>query len=258
MDQPVVSIICLTCNQEAFIAQAMGGFFVQITDFPVEIIVHDDASTDGTAELLRAWQAALPDVVFPIFQRENQLRKTGTYPIAHAYEAARGKYIALCDGDDYWTDPLKLAKQVAFMEANPVYTMCHHDYAILNPTGLSVPDRHAPQDYSRDELISFQLGGYGIGCCTKLFRNFYREAKKDWLDFIGDYPMNVMMGLHGPCKYVPGIKPSVYRRKHGRNSWCSLPGKTMIQRTKEMHRKIYDLMVERGNEKHIRMRRAFL
>lgn len=256
--QPLVSIICLTYNQEAFIGQAMGGFLMQIADFPFEIVVHDDASTDSTPELLRAWERMLPEVVRPVFQRENQLRKCGVYPIVHAYEAARGKYVALCDGDDYWTDPLKLAIQVAFMEANPEYVMCHHDYMILNPDGMGRPDRHAPKDFTADELVSFSMGGYGIGCCTKLHRNFYREAKKDFEDFVGDYQMNVMMGLHGPCKYVPGIKPSIYRRRHGSNSWCALPGKTLVQRTREMHRQVYDRIVERRNERHIGLRRAFL
>lgn len=256
--QPVVSIICLTYNQAAFIGQAMGGFLMQIAPFPFEIVVHDDASTDGTRELLVAWHQAFPEVVRPVFQNENQLRSTGTYPILHAYEACRGKYVALCDGDDYWTDPLKLSRQVAFMEANPDYVMCHHDYLILNPDGLGVPDRRAPKDFTAEELVGFQPGGYGIGCCTKLHRNFYPQARQDFADFIGDYPMNVMMGLHGPCKYIPGIKPSIYRRRHGANSWCALPGKTLVQRTREMHRRVYDRIVERGNPNYIRLRRAFL
>lgn len=256
--QPVVSIICMTYNHEAFIGQAMGGFLAQVADFPIEVIVHDDASTDKTPELLRAWARAYPDAVFPLFQRENQLSKTGVYPIVHAYEAARGKYIALCDGDDYWTDPWKLQRQVDFMEANPEHAMCHHDYLILDQGGLRAPDSQAPRDFTGDELVGLSLVGYGIGCCTKLFRNFYAEARKDFTDFIGDYPMNVMLGLHGHCKYIPGIRPSVYRRQHGANSWSGLPKKVMAERTREMHRQVYERICERGDEKHIRIRRAFL
>lgn len=122
---PLVSIACPAYNHEKFIAQAIEGFLIQQTDFPFEIIIHDDASTDRTPEIIKAYATRYPDQIRPLLQKENQVSQ-GKHPLSsYIYPAARGKYIALCDGDDYWTDPLKLRKQVDFLETNPDYGLVH-------------------------------------------------------------------------------------------------------------------------------------
>ena len=125
----VVSICCITYNHAQFIRKCLDGFLMQKTDFPVEILIHDDCSTDGTTEIIREYEAKYPDLIFPLYEEENQYQKGKAAEIDfYNYRRARGKYIAYCEGDDYWTDPLKLQKQVDFMETNPEYSVCFHAF----------------------------------------------------------------------------------------------------------------------------------
>lgn len=122
---PLVSICCITYNHAPYIRECLDGFMMQKTNFPIEIIINDDASTDGTTEIIKEYEARYPDIIKPIYQIENQYSKgvRGMYA-NFCFPRAQGKYIALCEGDDYWTDPLKLQKQVDFLESHPDYVMC--------------------------------------------------------------------------------------------------------------------------------------
>ncbi len=123
----LVSIVCITYNHEPYLRQALEGFLIQETSFPVEIILAEDCSTDGTRAICEAYAAKYPDKIHYIWSEtnvgavENERR---------AIAAARGKFIALCEGDDYWTDPLKLQKQVDFMESHLEYSVTFHRYKI--------------------------------------------------------------------------------------------------------------------------------
>lgn len=133
MNTPLVSICCITYNHAQFIRKCLDGFLMQKTDFPIEILIHDDCSTDGTTEIIREYEAKYPDLIFPLYEEENQYQQGKAAEIDfYNYRRARGKYIAYCEGDDYWTDPLKLQKQVDFMEANPEYSVCFHDFQIYD------------------------------------------------------------------------------------------------------------------------------
>ena len=100
---------------------------MQKTSFPVEVLIHDDASTDGTDDLVREYAEKYPGIFFPLFEKENQYSKPHhKHMDLFNYERARGKYIAYCEGDDYWTDPLKLQKQVDFLESHDEYSVCWH------------------------------------------------------------------------------------------------------------------------------------
>ena len=116
-----LSVICLTYNHEKFIRQALDGFVMQKTNFPFEVIVHDDASTDETAKIIREYEIKYPELIKPIYQKENLWQK-GIPTKNYIYPKINGKYVALCEGDDYWTDPLKLQKQVDFLEAHWCYS----------------------------------------------------------------------------------------------------------------------------------------
>ena len=121
-----VTIRCITYNQKDYIRQCLDGFVMQQTNFRFEAIVHDDASTDGTAEIVREYAEKFPDIIKPILERENQYSKhDGSLGrILNAY--TRGKYVAICEGDDYWTDPHKLQKQADFLDANPQCSLTYH------------------------------------------------------------------------------------------------------------------------------------
>jgi glycosyltransferase involved in cell wall biosynthesis len=123
-NEPLVSVCCITYNHEKYIREAIEGFLMQETSFPIEILIHDDASTDKTADIIREYEAKYPNIIKPIYQTENQYSKGVGISATYQWPRAKGKYIALCEGDDYWTDPYKLQKQVDFLEANPEYGIC--------------------------------------------------------------------------------------------------------------------------------------
>jgi len=129
---PLLSICCLAYNHEPFIRQCLDGFLMQKTDFPFEVLIHDDASTDKTADIIREYEAKYPNIIKPIYQTENQYSKGVKISTKYQYSRAKGKYIALCEGDDYWTDQQKLQKQVDFLEQNEEYSLCCHRYRIID------------------------------------------------------------------------------------------------------------------------------
>ena len=114
MNNPLVSICCITYNHDNYIRDALEGFIMQKTDFEFEIIIHDDASTDLTATIIREFENNHPDVFTCIYQKENQWSKGIKPSPTYVWPKAKGKYIALCEGDDYWTDLYKLQKQLVF------------------------------------------------------------------------------------------------------------------------------------------------
>lgn len=131
---PLVSIISLTFNHASYIRAALDSFLTQDASFPFEIIVHDDASTDGTSEIIREYVEKYPDIVIPIIQTENQFSIHRDFaPILNTcIQRAKGSYIAFCEGDDYWTDNTKLQKQIDFLGSHPEFGMCYTDFDVLN------------------------------------------------------------------------------------------------------------------------------
>lgn len=122
--QIMVSVICNVYNHEPYVRDALEGFVSQKTDFPFEVLIHDDASTDRSAEIIREYEKKYPDIIKPIYQTMNQYSRGGAITKRFQLPRVKGKYIAMCEGDDYWTDPLKLKKQYDFMETNPDYALC--------------------------------------------------------------------------------------------------------------------------------------
>lgn len=141
--QPLVSICCVTYNHAPFIRKCLDGFLMQETSFSVEILIHDDASTDGTDEIIRDYTAKHPDKIFPLYEEENKYSNGYANKIdLFNYSRARGKYIAYCEGDDYWTDPLKLQKQVGFLETHPEYSVCwHRSKQLIAESGVYIEDK---------------------------------------------------------------------------------------------------------------------
>lgn len=131
-NSPKVSICCLTYNHAPYIRQCIDGFLMQKTTFSFEILIHDDCSTDGTTEIIREYETLYPNIIKPLYEDENQWVKGRRGNTVFNFPRAKGKYIALCEGDDYWTDPYKLQKQVDFLEAHPKYVMCSHRFKMFN------------------------------------------------------------------------------------------------------------------------------
>lgn len=125
---PLVTILCLVYNHEQYLRQCLEGFVMQKTNFKFEAIVHDDASTDNSASIILEYAAKYPDIIKPIIETENQYLKRdgslGKIMDSHIH----GKYVAYCEGDDYWIDSLKLQKQVEYLEKNPEYVLSYTSY----------------------------------------------------------------------------------------------------------------------------------
>lgn len=140
-NKPKISIVCNTFNHEKYIAQALESFLMQETDVPFEILVHDDASTDSTADIIREYESKYPDIVKPLYQTENQYSKGVSITPEIQIKRAQGEYIAFCEGDDYWTDKSKLQTQYDFMQRNEQYSICCHAYSMVDKDGNTLEER---------------------------------------------------------------------------------------------------------------------
>ena len=217
-NMPLVSVCTLAYNHAPYIRECLDGILMQKTNFAFELLIHDDASTDGTADIIREYEAKYPDIVKPIYQTENQYSKGVKVSITYQFPRAKGKYIALCEGDDYWTDPLKLQKQVDFMEANPDYGLC---YTSINMLHLDKSFSHE-YNFSNDfePTINELMISNPICTLTTLFRKdlyakYIEEVEpqnQNWK--MGDYPIWIWFALHSKIKYLNGIT-GVYRRTIG-------------------------------------------
>ena len=171
MDKIKVSIRCFTYNHERFIRQCLEGVVMQKTDFRFEAIVHDDASTDNTAAIIREYAEKYPDIIKPIYETENQYSKHDGSLTRIMNAHTRGKYIAMCEGDDYWTDPYKLQKQVDFLESHPDYVMCSHLFDVYNERNKQLQKNDESsftgKSYDLDTLIN---GEWYFQPLTVLFR----------------------------------------------------------------------------------------
>lgn len=127
----MVSIKCLVYNHEPYLRDCLNGFIMQNTSFKFEAIVHDDASTDGSTAIIREYAAKYPDIIKPIYEKENQYSKHDGSLSKIMNAECQGKYIAMCEGDDYWTDPLKLQKQVDFLEEHKDYSGMAHQSTVI-------------------------------------------------------------------------------------------------------------------------------
>jgi len=207
-----VSVICHAYNHGKFIEEALKGFVRQKTNFPFEVIVHDDASVDDTACVVQRYQALYPDLIKPVFQKENQYR-LGLRPPCFTFPLAQGEYIALCEGDDYWLDEYKLAKQVEVMDRNPSAVMCYHDAIRLGEGGHVVGhSKPSKSGYSASQLTVAPF----IPTLTRMFRN----KPIHWLDrrplpIALDVVLTSYLSRYGGAVYVNDIAPAVYRVHDG-------------------------------------------
>ncbi len=233
----VVSICCITYNQEPYIRDALDGFLGQKTSFPYEVLIHDDASTDGTAEIIREYAKAYPRRIRPILQTENQYAK-GLYNVSGTYNfpRARGRYIAMCEGDDCWTDPYKLQRQVDFMERHPECSLVFHS-ARIDVLGRALTERKMrPYKRSRkvmpEEIID-KTSGYPTA--SLLFRT---DMVKELPDFyvnapLADIPLQLMAAARGWAYYMD--RPMCVYRLGGASSWTTFMKQGDYERKQEQY-----------------------
>ena len=211
MDQEckcLVSVLVTTYNHEKYIAQCLDGMVSQKTDFPFEIIVRDDCSTDGTGDIIRAYAEKYPGLVIPFILEFNHFSRGLTNEsFAKMFAMARGKYIAICEGDDFWTDPEKLQIQTDWLESHPDCSMCVTASHYANPDGTLRTDKVFRTDtVSRDLTIEEILGGWKAATNTVVYRKACLEEDVI-IPFLGtcvneDYARMVYMALKGKVHYI--------------------------------------------------------
>jgi len=212
--EPLLTVVCLTYNHEAFIRATLDGFLAQQTNFPFEVVVHDDASTDGTAAIIREYEACYPHIIRPIYQQQNQFSLGVPFSTA-LFARSKARYIAYCEGDDYWTDPHKLQIQVDFLESHPDYVMTYHDAYMFNSSGI-VRDIHLGGKFRRDASARELMQARPLSTLTVCFRNLIGELPPEFHSVeVLDICWWSLLGAHGKGKFLGEIKPAAYRVHEG-------------------------------------------
>jgi hypothetical protein len=208
---PKVSVVSITYNQEAYIREALDGFVAQKADFPIEIVVADDASTDATQAIVREYANRYPQLFRPILRSEN----IGAFAnLTSALQAARGEYVALCEGDDYWTDPLKLSKQVAFLDRHPGTAVCFHPVRVICDDG-SKDSEHPPISWRHDLTVEALIARNFIQTNSVVYRRLprYDAIPPDVMPL--DWYLHVLHAAHGAIAMLPETMGVYRRHTHG-------------------------------------------
>lgn len=228
--QPFVSVMLITYNHEKYIRKALDSVLMQIRDFPIEINVIDDASTDRTQEIVREYEERYPSIVNCYFNPVNVGHITTQLNTIRGFQTLRGRYFAILEGDDYWTDPSKLAKQVAFLEGNAEFVACAHKTLKVFDDNSRRPEHFLPfKGFMRNvariyDLISM-AGVFHLSSIT--YRNVFRQSPPPCLydKYSCEVTINMLYGMYGNF-YCIDEYMSVYR-VHG--------GGVFSGRTQEKH-----------------------
>jgi len=248
MDKVLVSIHCLTYNHEKYIEDAIISFLEQQTNFNYEILIHDDASTDRTPDIIREYQKKYPDLIKPIYQTENQYSKAEISVDKINIDRARGKYIAICEGDDYWIDKNKLQKQVDYMESHPECSLCVHAGYFVSAIDKKIQWINRPnkgdKSFTVEEVIE---GGGGLFLTNSmLFPTKLGQLRPDFLDkaLVGDYPLVINLSIHGKVHYMDEFM-SAYRVGNS-ESWTGKNTSDIEKIT--LHYRVVSIMLDEFNK----------
>lgn len=216
-ESPLVSIRCTVYNHEPYLRQCLDGFVMQKTNFAFEAIVHDDASTDNSAEIIREYAEKYPDIIKPIYETENQYSKHDGSLSRIMNEAIHpdAKYIAICEGDDYWIDPLKLQTQVNFLETHKDCSMCFTNAIVKCEKGVSKKSENLYNHLKEGVYLGSEiLKKWTIPTASVVFRNYYKynsAPPKDKRFIYGDIIFFLWLSEKGKLWCI-NKKMVVYRR----------------------------------------------
>lgn len=228
---PVVSVCIITYNHEKFIRQCLQGVVMQKTNFPFEVIIGEDCSTDNTRSIVREFEAAYPEIIRPIYHARNVGGARNGYEFC--YPRLSGKYVAICEGDDYWTDPYKLQKQVDFLEQNPDFVMCFHRVDSVDENNHFLNAQQTadkPLVYTKDDIFHISIPTLSVvfkKCFatippemfkaksgdTFLFGLLARYGKAVDLGFMGATYRKHKGGVYSPKKLVDQFRQAIETRK---------------------------------------------
>ncbi len=212
----MVSVYCLAYNHEKYIRNALNAFVSQKTNFKYEVIVHDDASTDKTADIIREYEEKYPDIIKPIYQSENQYSKKIGIVKNHVFPRLRGKYVAICEGDDFWTDENKLQMQVDALEKNPDCSMSFHHVELFDLSKGAVVD-NLPRKaglksgiISSKELVSLAVLDFIQLSSVMLRKSVYDDYMINTPEYakvmpVGDAPLTIYMAKNGEAYFIDRV-----------------------------------------------------
>lgn len=230
-----VSVYCCTYNHEKYIRDALEGFFMQKTDFDWKLVIYDDASTDGTQDIIREYIDKYPEKIVSILQTENQYSQgIDINKIMSKY--LKGKYIASCEGDDYWTDPYKLQKQYDFLQQNSDFSGCYHNIVELNNKVEQVTSKEFPykEEFEVEQKLNAKLQGQ---TASAFYRNIFKllseEQKQKFFECKanGDRKIAVTLSCLGKIKYLKDCMAAHRVIEDEGSSWhAQVYGKNMTQK----------------------------
>ena len=251
-----VSVVVCTYNHEPFIDQALASVLGQDTSFGFEVIVSEDCSTDATRDIVLRWRDEHPDRIRLLLSERN-LRSNEV--VARGFRAATGEYVALLDGDDYWTSPLKLQRQADFLDAHLECALCFHDAEVVDDAGNSIAGRRwTPVSQKTISTLEDIWFGNFIATCSTLFR---RSALPDipawYADFfpITDWPLYILCAEHGDIGYVPEVMAAY--RLHVRGLYSPLSADEKLRATDRFYRLMNERTAYRHNAVARRAHRRF-
>ena len=213
MDVPLLSVCLLTYNHNKFIRQAIDGILMQKVNFTWELIIADDFSTDGTREIVIEYKQKYPDFIKLILQEKNV---GAIQNFLDLLITPKFKYIAFLEGDDYWIDPLKLQKQVDFLEENPDYSLCFHDAIILWEDKSQPPKYFCSKDQKETPGIEDVINNWFIPSASMVFRKKHLMPLPDWFKNIynEDWALHMILANKKKIYYINEIM-SIYRKNEG-------------------------------------------
>lgn len=211
---PKVSVSLITYNQEKYVRQALDSILMQQVNFDYEVIVGDDCSPDNTRAIIKEYRAKHPDKIKTIFHQEKPGGIPGKINFVSTIHEAKGEYVAMLDGDDYWTDPLKLQRQVDFLDSHPEYSLCFHNSRLVFE-GVEGKDRNynTEKTFTRFEIDDLILKSWFIHSGSIMYRREWFPRVKDSFYALpsGDIPLGITLAAQGPVGYLPEVM-SVYRK----------------------------------------------
>ncbi|CAH0996921.1 hypothetical protein EMA8858_03056 [Emticicia aquatica] len=219
---PKVSVCVPTFNHEKFIRQTLDGALMQQTNFDIEIVIGDDASTDNNQQIIQEYVDKYPNIIRAFLHKENQGPKEpkefgGRNNVLGLLKACKGSYVALCEGDDYWTDPHKLQKQVDFMDANPDYAISHHNMQVIYEDGSPEHFFNDKNQKTTSSIVDVLEDRWFIATAATLYRNIFLE--NDFADWhsraaAGDWALVIQLAATGKIRYFSEAM-GVYRKHRG-------------------------------------------
>lgn len=231
-----VTVLVVTYNHEKFIDQAIESVLMQQTDFEYEVVIIEDCSTDRTRDIVIDFQKKNPNRIRLVLAEKNSnVRRACKREILNA----RGSYIAVLDGDDYWTSPQKLQKQADFLDIHKEWSICFHNTTILYDDNSKKPRNSNPPEQKRISTLEDLLAGNFIPTCSVMFRSGLFESFPSWFDTVwaADWPLHILNAQHGKIGYIDEVMGAY--RQHSDGMWNRLSKIQQISRVLEFYEQMH-------------------